>query len=193
VVANPLDLHGCATYVRLPVSESLMRRPVVVFAVSIVTLTVLLPDAASAFGYKDTGFDAREDKRVDLDIRSTTRKVWASQDGRGWLTIRARSYEPMGDEWFAEARIDSRGGPLTDYRVRLYWVFEEGFCGVRHKRSVNWAEGSLRPFDRHDTWSSCTVPLRLVRPNKEIRWKVFAMTETYEIYEHAPSDHGWYS
>lgn len=168
------------------------RRAMMLVVSVVVVLTVLLPETASAFGYKDTGFDEREGKLVNLDIRSTTRKVWASPDGRGWLTIQIRSYEPLGHDWFAEARIDSRDGPLTDYRLRLYWHFGLEFCGVRHGSSAHWTQGSLIWGGSEDTWAICRVPLHLVRPNKPIRWKVFGINNRNEIDEFAPSGRGWY-
>jgi len=161
-------------------------------AVSIIIITGFLTGTAIAFGYKDTGFDAREGS-VALDIRSTTRKVWRSHDGRQWLTIRVRSYDLLGGDWFAEARVDSRGGPVTDYRMRLSSHFGMMFCGVRSKNSIDWVEGTLIGGDAGSSWGSCRVPLRLVRPNRPIRWKVFGINDRNEIDEYAPSGRGWYS
>jgi hypothetical protein len=161
-------------------------------AVSSIIVTGFLTGPAIAFGYKGTGFDAREGRRVAVDIRSTTRKVWESHDGRRWLTIRVRSYDPLGDDWFAEARVDSRGGPLTDYRVRLLSHFGMTFCGVRSANSVHWIEGTLIGGAADSSWGSCRAPLHLVRPNKRIRWKVFGINDSNQIDEYAPSDRGWY-
>lgn len=170
-----------------------MCRRAMTVAMSIIIVASFLTGTAIAYGYKDTGFDAREGGRVALDIRSTTRKVWRSRDGRRWLTIRVRSYDPLGDDWFAEARVDSRGGPLTDYRVRLLSHFGMTFCGVRNTNSIHWTEGTLIGGNDDSSWGSCRVHLRFVRPNKSIRWKVFGINDRNRVDEHAPSDRGWYS
>jgi hypothetical protein len=171
-----------------------MLRRTMTLVVLVVVSTLLLPETAFAFGYKDTGFDEREGKGVNLDIRSTTRKVWASADGRRWLNVRIRSYDPLGDDWFAGVKIDSRGGPLKDYRLFVYWHFESGFCGVQQRGSIDWTEGTLINGDQpEDTWAICRVPLHLVRPNKQIRWKVWGINDRNRIDEYAPSGRGWYS
>ena len=122
----------------------MLRRAMTLTVSVVAVIALLLPEAASAFGYKDTGFDEREGRQVNLDIRSTTRKVWASPDGRRWLNVRVRSYDPLGDDWFAGVKIDSRGGPLKDYRLFVYWHVELGSAASdRGVRSIGPREPSL--------------------------------------------------
>ncbi len=93
--------------------------------IAVVCLTLMVvplgASAASAFGYRDTGFDPDDRRPVgfDPDIRSTTRRVWETVDGQRVLTIKFRAYEDLGVYWFVNVHLDSRGGPRWDYVMRL--------------------------------------------------------------------------
>jgi hypothetical protein len=172
-------------------------RPVYVVVVTLVFLTALATPA-SAFGYRDRGFDP-DDRSSAPDIRSTTRKVWVGPRGRAWLTIRLDAYGAFGLYWETIVRLDTRGGPLTDQRMTLGWLDLSGQrCQVRGVHPNPVVEGLFRQGDGvqvDSTWASCRVPLRAVDPTKRIRWKVLGvdLSSDAEYDEFAPNGRGWYA
>jgi hypothetical protein len=154
--------------------------------------------------YTDTGFDpddvpddqGAESSQRDPDIRSTTRKVTANATGGRSLSIVVRTYEYFYGYWTILVRVDSRGGPHADARMRLYddgagrttckvWFFSSG---VTHRGELRF--GGEPPSYRRVL---CRVPLRWVHPNKRIRWKLFSRAAGNGIDEYAPDDHSWYA
>jgi hypothetical protein len=168
--------------------------------VAVVTVALMMSaaTAASAFGYRDRGFDP-DDRSSGPDIRSTTRKVWVGPHGHAWLTIRLDAYTAFGLYWEAIVRLDAEGGPLADHRMTLHWLDLSGTrCGVRDVHRHRSVEGLFRQGDgisQDSTWASCRVPLRAVDPTKRIRWKVLGV-DLYggdTVYdEFAPNGRGWY-
>jgi hypothetical protein len=157
---------------------------------------------ALGFGYADTGLDA-DDRPVDHtsccqqdpDIKSTTRRVWADEAGRRWLTITFVAYDQLIPYWSVYVPIDSRGGPGIDYKVLifdpgtdqpgcLWWRYHSG---KRHK--------GIYHAPIHGDRATCRVPLGGVHPEKRIRWRLYsppgAEGHGTRIPEYAP-DAGWY-
>jgi hypothetical protein len=175
-----------------------------VILASVVTAVLTLP--ASAAGtvqspdvlYADVGLDP-DDRPVEdgtcceqgPDIRSTRRKV-SIDDGRK-LFVNFDAYEPLLGYWTVIVRLDTRGGPHSDARMR---IFDSGVgpagCWVRFGSKPR-REGTFHAPLSGDR-ASCRAPLRWVHQNKRIRWKLFSPAADPEggVDEFAPDDRGWY-
>jgi hypothetical protein len=163
-------------------------------AVICILISAFLTMPGSAAAYQDTGYDP-DDRAVvgdDPDIRSTTRRVALAGDGRV-LKIKVRAYEDLGVWWRMEVLLDSRRGPRFDFRLVLRNgdVGGSGCSLDRRGGGDDFIEGSFRQAgDR----TRCTVPARLVDPDKRIRWRIRSPSgydEPESVTERAP-DHGWY-
>lgn len=126
------------------------------------------------------------------DIRSTRRKAYVGIDDKRKLFVNFHAYELLYGYWNVVVRLDTRGGPHADARMRL---FDSGVgpvgCSVRFGSKPK-QKGKFRaPFggDR----ASCTAPLSSVHPNKRIRWKLFSPAGLPEGEDEFAPDHGWYS
>ena len=173
------------------------RRSMLVVA-ALLAITLGLAQPGLAFGYRDTGFDPR-DRTGDPDIRSTTRKVRAGPEGRAWLVVDIRVYESFSSYWSATAKLDSRKGRFADYRLSFGDpVTDPPWCRLRAVGSKETERGQvlIEPQVTGSKLAGCRVPLRWVRPTKEIRWKVISPHgfEDYQsdIVEYAPDGRGWY-
>lgn len=171
---------------------------------SLLALLVVL--ATAAFGYEDTGFDPDDTQNCALpetpedcdetrignpDIRSATRKVRQTDDGRRFLSVTIRSYEPVmrRDAWVGKIWLDSRGDNRADHRL-VFRTFMVSRCGVDDRMGMR--IGHLRLTDHAAT---CIVPLRFLEPTKRIRWRVqtaYYFPEPYSTVDVAPNGGGWY-
>jgi hypothetical protein len=172
---------------------------------SVVVTVLVLPasTAATVQGedvlYVDVGLDPDDvpiDEgsccQQDPDIRSTRRRVFID-DGRR-LFVNFHTSEPLLGYWKVVVRLDTRGGPRSDARMR---IFDDGAgsagCTVRFGSGPR-REGEYHAPNFGDR-ASCEVPLKWVRQNKRIRWKLVsrAGVEGTEpgVDEFAP-DRGWY-
>jgi hypothetical protein len=141
---------------------------------------------------RDTGFDADDvppNGRFHPDIRSTTRKLAARDDGGRVLSIVVRFYE-RDALWPLEIRLDARGDARVDHMASTY----VGRCYVWRKGHRH--DGTLvRGVDHGDRFV-CRMPARLVSPTKSIRWKVRTQAPDGSgsefVMDFAPSDRGWY-
>jgi hypothetical protein len=159
-------------------SEQAVRaRPVIlaVVAAAVATSALTLPASAATPMrrnplYVDTGYDPDDipiDEgsccQQDPDVNSTTRKVTTSTKGRS-LFITFRTYERLLGYWTVRVRLDTRGGPHTDAKMRLA---DSGVgptrCGVRFLAEGPRRQGSLR-LPRSGHRATCRVPLRWVHP-----------------------------
>lgn len=143
--------------------------------------------ASAAFGYRDTGFDA-DDAKDATDIRSSTRKIWQDQKGHRWLSITVRAYETLGRDWDVLASIDGRGGPVRESRVSFVNIQGNIYCGWQNGHG-----GESVPMTQVDRRATCRMPLRLIRPNKRIRWRVRSPgpDTISDDVDRAPNS-GWY-
>jgi len=182
------------------ISSTLRFVVTVLLLMSIIALAV---PAASAFGYRDIGYDPDDIPRdptsccqQDPDIRSTTRKVRAAGDGRAWLSITVRIFEEFLGYWDMRVQLDSRGGSRVDYKMKIWDTGTgEAGCTVRRRGRSRATSGLLRLTTFTDE-VTCVVPFRIVRANKRIRWRVHSIPGREgsgpRIHEHAPRRHGWY-
>ena len=181
----------------------------VVSALITIALGLLIPPAsATSMGgqagpvYVDSGSDPDdvpddqgESGQLDPDIRSTNRKVRTDEGGGRSLFVKVRTYEDLLGFWSIVVRLDTRGGPRTDARMRL---FDTGVgplgCKVRLLPGGSTRAGHLHLLPGGADWTACRAPLRWVHPNKHIRWKLFsaALHPPY-VDEFAPSNRGWYA
>lgn len=165
------------------------RRPPALVAIAVGLVTVLQVNQAAA--YQDTGYDP-DDRPVlgDPDVRSTTRFV-GRLDGHQVVSVSVRAYAEFGVWWFINVRIDSRGGPRADYRMRL-WNGDMSGRGCSLKRIGT--GGSVRGvFDQQADRASCRVFIRRIQSTKRIRWKLVSRSgHSGGITEYAPNGGGWY-
>jgi hypothetical protein len=149
--------------------------------------------------YRDTGFDPDDRPATnnccvrDPDIRSSTRTVLVDHEG-SWLLVKFRTYDYLLGYWTVRVSFDARGGPSKDRRMRLT---DNGsgraHCSFQARAGASWLLGDYRERASSDG-ARCRVPLRWVRPNKRIRWKLFSpksLESGKRIDEYAP-DLGWY-
>jgi len=183
----------------------MVRRLSALLASSLAVLTLYAVAPASAARYEGTGLDANDRARgsnccyIDPDFRSSTRKVWVDRKGRAWLTITFRTYDPLaGGPYEVFVRLDTRGGPLAEFRMHL---FDSGMgppfgCNLRSLTSGKYRRGVLRGPDFESDGSnrraSCRVRLAWLRPNKRIRWALYSPPFLGHDEDFAPRPGGWY-
>jgi hypothetical protein len=148
------------------------------------------PTASAGFGYRDHGTDPDDVEPFEyvVDLRGTTRKVWQDDRGHRWLSITIWGHHRLGSTWEVLASIDGRGGPLRE--SRLYFI---GFRNDRRCEWFNGQEGETFSIFVDGRRATCRIPLRLIDPNKRIRWRLRSpFPATYgNTVDHAP-DVGWY-
>lgn len=182
-----------------------MFRRLSMLIVSSLPIAALLAISPASAAYKDTGFDANDRNSgsdccyIDPDFRSSTRKVWVDREGRSWLTLTFRTYDWMaGGPYEAYVRLDSRGGPLAEFRMH---VFDSGLgppfgCTLRSLASGNFRKGVLTVpnFDSEESGhrASCRVRLAWLMPNKQIRWGLYSPPGLGKDEDFAPRRGGWY-
>jgi len=170
-----------------------MRRAISIVLGCFVVLSLAVTPAVAVVVDRDTGFDANDippNGHIDPDIRSTTRKLVARDDGGRVLSIVVRFYERHG-WWPLWMRLDARGGPRLDH----IQITDGDQCYV-------WPKGHRRDGvevrgDAHGSRFVCRMPARLVSPTKSIRWKVRTTTPDGSgagefVVDSAPSDRGRY-
>jgi hypothetical protein len=146
--------------------------------------------ASSGIAYVDFGTDPEEG--VPLDVRASRRWVRHTEEGRR-LVVTVRTYEGVGQGYHFKITLDSRGGHLPDF-----YLFVDDTGGPRgascdvHKYSTKKvvAPCELRANDSV-TVVRARVAARDVRPDKHIRWWVFAPPLYDDTTDRAP-DQGWY-
>lgn len=167
----------------------------------------LVPSAASA----DVRWLSRETDPRELpggflpvpgwDIRSVTLRIRVADDGRRYLTISLRSYDPQGG-FVSGFALDTRGDAKADYRGYLDQARPADQtpggpgpprCGVRVARPDSHIQlGSYRTLKRGSV-ATCRLLLRWVETTKLIRWRVWTddlFPQPYPTLDRAP-DRGW--
>jgi hypothetical protein len=173
-------------------------------AVVATVLMVMSAAPAAAFAYKDTGYDP-DDRPIDKtscrqqdpDIRSTTRKVWTDQRGRVWLSVTLRTFDLFTGYWIVIARLDARGGPLKESRLVMDDPGDNApGCFWQRMSNHHHHRGNYSTV-MYGKRATCRVPLRWLRSNKHIRWKLFSPkrlegTGGLRKVEYAPDRRAWY-
>lgn len=179
-----------------------MSTRVVVLLVVVAMANVLGAASAAAFGYKTTGLDP-DDRPVDKtsccqqdpDISSSTRKVWVDARDRAWLSVTFRTYEPLIGYWTVYVKLDARGGPSAEWRMRIRDTGTgPSGCGIRKPRASEGRHGHYTSLSTQ-SGATCRVPLWLIQPNKRIRWKLFSprgVEGTGRRVDESAPDFGWY-
>lgn len=170
-----------------------MRRSAIALGVVTLATSTLLGPAALA--YVDVGHDP-DDRAItgsppiggDPDIRSSIRRVEQRRGGR-MLVMVIRAYEDFTMYWTIDARLDSRGGRRADKVLHLYNA-DTGGAGCYVGRG---AQIRSLYFRQVGPTARCRIAIRLLKPTKEIRWRLVSET-LYEGGERevAPNGRGWY-
>jgi hypothetical protein len=172
-------------------TDPLIRRGLILVTVLACLTTVV--SASPSIAYVDVGKDPQEG--ISFDIRSSRRWVAHTDEGRR-LVVTVRMYHPGApfNSWSFRIFLDSRGAHRPDF-----YVFTDGSDGP-YICEVHKYGGS------HPMVSSCEVRVndpagvevirvrvtaRDVRPDKHIRWRIFAPPLVDDTTERAP-DQGWY-
>lgn len=135
------------------------------------------------------------------DVRSVTLRIRLADNGRRYLTITLRSYDPQGG--FASGiALDTKGGPRADFRAYLDQARTadelpagpgRARCGVRPARpESDIRRGAFRHFNDGSV-ATCRLPLRWVEPTRSIRWHVWTrdlFPQPWPTLDRAP-DRGW--
>lgn len=157
------------------------------------TMILLLAPVTANAVYRDTGYDPNDMGSIDgyrlPDIRSTTLRV-ARVDERRILAVIVRSYGRWRG-FHIHVRLDVRGGHRVDALMMLTSAADEA-CIVwlrGHRGDAVRGRFGLRG-DR----TVCRVPMRMLRPDKRVRWKVTAQAPDggFDI-DYAPDNRGWYA
>jgi hypothetical protein len=164
----------------------MLRRTVLV---SCLIAVLALPATASAYVDRGSDPDDRASVGYDPDIRATVRKVETGFHGRR-LTIVVRAYERFGIYWFIEVRMDARGGRRADTGMRL-WNADQSGMGCEVWKRAHRREALEGAFGQTGDRARCRVPIRLIDPNKRIRWRLVSESGYDGETERAP-DAGWY-
>lgn len=134
-------------------------------------LLEMLVVAPSASAYEVRGYDP--DDRLaygtDPDIRSTILRVEPREDGR-YLILVVRAYEVLSDWWRIEVRLDAQGERRAEHIMTLWNADTGGLgCSIHPRRDRDAERGA---FHQNGKAARCRVPIRLVKPDKPIRWKL---------------------
>jgi hypothetical protein len=141
------------------------------------------------FGYRSSGSDP-DDASGIADVSWTRRVVWQGPDGRRWIRLKIRAYEPLRRVWGGfEAPVDFRAGPRRDGTISFVNIEGPPYCSLNLPGS-----GWIVPARQVGRTISCTFPLRHIEPTKRIRWFVRSPhPDTFDPpdVDRAP-DSGWY-
>jgi hypothetical protein len=156
-------------------------------------MVLAVSSTASAYESRGTDPDDRAVLGSDPDIRATIRRVETGRERRT-LAIVVRAYEDFGVWWSMTAPLDTRGGSKIDAFMSLYNADLNG-SGCRAYRRGDREDAMEGRFVQSGDRVRCRVPIRVVRPNKRIRWRLVsrsAYDERESETERAPNS-GFYS
>lgn len=162
-----------------------------------ICIALFLP-ASSALAHQAVRLDPNDRPAVgyDPDIRSTGRVVYTTAQGVRRLRVGFRAYEPLGVWWTVDIYIDSKGGPLADYVMRLANadVTAGKGCDIRPIGGGG-ADRREARFRQDGDQATCSVRLSRLVHTKRIRWRLvspsgYGAPGKTDI---APNGGGWYS
>jgi hypothetical protein len=171
-------------------TDPLLRRGLILATV-LACLTTLV-SASPSIAYVDVGKDPQEGS--EFDIRSTRRWVGHTDEGRR-LVVTARLYglAPFNSFSF-RVILDSRGARRPDFYVYADNSSGLNICEV-HKYGGSHPMVSSCEVRVNDPVGVKVIRVRVtardVRPDKHIRWRIFAPPLVDDTTERAP-DQGWY-
>jgi hypothetical protein len=171
-----------------------MRRAVTLLALATLLLGSLTSDVALAdIAYTDTGIDPDDTSGASdiADVAFTRRSVWSNANGRRWITVRVRAYEPLGSVWEGlSVFLDYRGDRRRDARISIQNLEGPPYCDLRIFPSTGW----IAPAQQVNRTISCSFKLRLLNPTKRIRWRILSPDSEFidsSVIDRAP-DTGWF-
>lgn len=145
-----------------------------------------------AAAYELRGFDPddREAVGADPDIRSSVLRVGPGTHGRV-LVVVVRAYETLGDYWRIQVRLDAQEGRRADHFMHL-WNADTGGagCWVRERGQGNPSHDGV--FRQRGRAARCRVPIRLIRPDRTIRWRLNSPSGYVDGNVELAPDHGMY-
>lgn len=172
-----------------------------VMAVAAFTPTQAVTSAASGPSdgviYTDTGTDPVGDGSSEnpiYDIRRTKRTL-SRRDGVRYLRIVVRAGADYTRDYLTEVDValDTRRGPRADFGMRLWLADMDGQGCYVHKGHRVVAKGGLRI--RESGAMTCRIAAHVVRPDKQIRWRVsqrYLIPPRKEGVDRAPDGLAWY-
>lgn len=150
----------------------------------------VLPGTAAAYVDRGTDPDDRAPVRFDPDIRATIRRVEPGEQRRK-LAVVVRAYEDFGFLWQIDVRLDARGGPAADTRMRL-WNADTGGMGCEVWKCGHRGQAVEGAFALSADRTRCSAPIGLIEPSKRIRWRLISEGYDEESETDRAPDVGWY-
>jgi hypothetical protein len=141
-----------------------------------------------------------EGRCTGFDVRSTTVRIFRTDEGRRFLTITLRAHQRPFDAWMSGVAIDTRGGRKADRIAFLNLPlgavmpqFER--CGIKRAEPDAEPRQGVYRVRRHGEVATCRFPLGWLAPTKRpVRWHVttnWMFPEPASMIDRAP-DRGWY-
>jgi hypothetical protein len=151
-----------------------MRRGVgILIGLALLGAVAVAASPATAFEVRGHDPDDRAAIGGDPDIRSTILRVEPREDGR-YLVLVVRAYEELSDWWTIEARLDAQGERRAEHILTLWNADTGGLgCSIHPRRDHDAVRGA---FHQNGRAARCRVPIRLVKPDEPIRWKLVSET-----------------
>ena len=164
------------------------------FVAAIALCLTMLPQTPALSAAR--GFDPDDAPANTLDIQASTRGIVQDAQGRIWLKVTIRAYEPLGLFWDARGWLDSRGGARADYRLHMFWLDQEG-RGCVLRSTPQWphsvTKGKFAQLSETTSHvASCRWLLSSVEHSKPIRWTLRSVDpNSGKTTDRAP-DERWY-
>ena len=169
-----------------------MRRAGSFLAVGLIFLGTLPTHVALAdIVYTDTGFDPDDASAPGVDdVEFTRRTVGIQANGRRFIRVRVRTYDPLGRDASIRAVLDSRGDRRKDAYIALEIADGGPVCSL-NVLGVGFV--AIGPAEKFERTISCAFRLSHLSPTKRIRWRILSPSRALDPsdIDHAP-DQGWY-
>jgi hypothetical protein len=120
-----------------------------------------------------------------------TRRDVVRHDGRSTFRF-TFDVHPAGLSccYHAMVKLDTRGDRHADFLIGIFDADMSGHgCSTK---AVGARLGSKGHYARGDNWARCRFPLRRVKPDKRIRWKMKIYAEGERAAVDTAPEAGWY-
>lgn len=135
-----------------------------------------------------------------FDVRSSTVRIFRTDEGRRFLTITLRAHSRPFDAWMSGVALDTRGDGRVDRIAFLNYplgaVMPQGErCGIKRAEPDSEPREGVYLTRRHGEVATCRFPLEWLVPTKRpISWHVttnWMFPEPASMIDRAPG-RGWY-
>ena len=179
-----------------------------IMAVAAMVATLLPSTALADVDWVRSGTDPSDvpcvepdDRRcTGFDVRTSTVRIFQSDEGRRFLTITLRAYSRPFDAWMSGVALDTRGGGRVDRIAFLNYPLGAPMptftrCGIKRAEPDSEPRQGVYQKRRHGEVATCRFPLKWLAPTKRpIRWYVISnwmFPEPTSMKDRAPN-HDWF-